>query len=108
MSSSHHRPDSVPRQRHDGCRVAIRFTQGSSEFAFDYRDLGRSRGQLYSAAKDDPAAPPLRCAECGREADHKARGWRALHRKEDPADEPEAFVFCPACWEREFGPEQEG
>jgi hypothetical protein len=52
---------------------------------------------------DEPEARPLRCAECGREADDTARGWRALHGRETPEDEPEAFVFCPGCAEREFG-----
>jgi DNA-directed RNA polymerase subunit RPC12/RpoP len=51
---------------------------------------------------NEPLAPPLRCAECGREADEQARGWRALHGKEFPEDESEAFVFCPECYEREF------
>lgn len=47
--------------------------------------------------------PRLRCAECGRLADERALGWRALHGREQPEDEPDVFVFCPACAEREFG-----
>jgi hypothetical protein len=45
----------------------------------------------------------LRCANCGREADNKAKGWRALHGRGEPQDQPETFVFCPVCAEQEFG-----
>jgi hypothetical protein len=48
--------------------------------------------------------PELRCAECGREAPPDALGWRADIaddlRDDDP---PYVAVFCPECWEREFG-----
>jgi hypothetical protein len=53
----------------------------------------------------------LICAECSREADYNATGWQA-HLGADDIDEiadfeePRrvlAFVFCPACAEREFG-----
>lgn len=45
--------------------------------------------------------PPERCFECGREprADEDAlEEWRLEF---DEAGE--RHVFCPACWEREFG-----
>lgn len=51
-------------------------------------------------------AEPLRCAECGRAADEDARGWRALHGREHPEDQPETIIFCPHCAQREFGPER--
>jgi len=46
----------------------------------------------------------LCCAECGRPAPPDARDWKA-EIGEDPRDgEPaEVVVFCPGCWEREFG-----
>ncbi len=47
----------------------------------------------------------LRCEECGREADDRARGWRALHGKELDEDYMETFVYCPWCAERFFGPQ---
>jgi len=45
---------------------------------------------------NEPDIPSLRSAECGREADAQARGWRALYGRELPEDAPEAFVFCPS------------
>jgi len=45
------------------------------------------------------------CEECGREADERARGWRALHGSEFDEDDLETFVFCPACAEQLFGPQ---
>jgi DNA-directed RNA polymerase subunit RPC12/RpoP len=53
---------------------------------------------------DDPPVREerLRCAECGREAEDDTRGWRGLHGREYPEDQPETLVFCPECWEREF------
>jgi hypothetical protein len=50
-------------------------------------------------------APPvqhLQCDECGRRADERARGWRAVHGCEYPNDQLEMFFFCLDCWEREF------
>jgi len=45
----------------------------------------------------------MRCDECGAEADHRARGWRA-YRADGPEDEePRILVYCPGCAEREFG-----
>jgi hypothetical protein len=44
----------------------------------------------------------MRCAECGRLADERAVGWRALLGCEFPDDQAEVFVFCPECAEREF------
>lgn len=41
---------------------------------------------------------PLRCAECGRESDPDAAGWRAYLDDDD-----QAVTFCPECAEREFG-----
>lgn len=37
-----------------------------------------------------------------QETDDLAHGWKALHGREYPEDQPETFVFCPKCWEREF------
>lgn len=48
----------------------------------------------------------LLCAECERESDEHALGWRAylaggLDGEEGEVEE--ALVFCPACAKREFG-----
>ena len=43
----------------------------------------------------------LVCAECGR-YDAKGRGWRAYHGREHARAQPEVFVYCPECSEREF------
>ncbi len=53
--------------------------------------------------RPSPRKEKLRCAECGRESDDQARGWRARHGREYPHDQPETLVFCPECAEREFG-----
>jgi hypothetical protein len=34
--------------------------------------------------------------------DEGAGGWRALLGRKYPEDQPETFVFCPDCTEREF------
>ncbi len=53
----------------------------------------------------------LICAECGRESDQRAAGWRAilgegLEDDPDPDYHDDAVeVFCPECAKREFGPE---
>jgi hypothetical protein len=46
----------------------------------------------------------VRCEECGAEADENARGWRAFlgNDPRDPDDEPQGFVYCPDCAERDF------
>ena len=47
----------------------------------------------------------MRCAECGRTATLNAERWKA-EIGEDPRDDddpPEVVMFCPECWEREFG-----
>ena len=49
------------------------------------------------------ATTRLRCAECGREADEGARGWRGLLARANPEDEPEVVTFCSECAERDFG-----
>ena len=44
---------------------------------------------------------PDRCAECGRERPppHERRGeWHM------ETDGTELHLFCPECWDREFGP----
>ena len=44
----------------------------------------------------------LTCAECGRESDEEARGWRAyLTGEEGAVDGVE--IFCPDCAREEFG-----
>lgn len=45
----------------------------------------------------------LYCAECGRQADEQARGWRGYHGIEEFNDDPEVIVFCPECAARAFG-----
>jgi DNA-directed RNA polymerase subunit RPC12/RpoP len=46
---------------------------------------------------------PLQCAECGREADETAGGWRAYLAVADESDnEVEVKVLCPECAGREF------
>jgi hypothetical protein len=45
----------------------------------------------------------LRCVQCG-DVDRSGRGWVAcIAEVLDPDDEPEVFVFCPDCAERELG-----
>jgi hypothetical protein len=46
----------------------------------------------------------VRCAECGRIAPPDAPGWKA-DIGDDPRDDdpPEVVMFCPECWDREFG-----
>jgi hypothetical protein len=44
----------------------------------------------------------LRCAECGADADGKARGCRALIGEEDDGGLMVA-VFCSECAKQEFG-----
>ena len=46
----------------------------------------------------------LVCAQCCLEAPPDAKGWQ-MHLGYDVGkdERPEAFVFCPACAEREFG-----
>ena len=46
----------------------------------------------------------LRCDQCGAIDAGPGLGWRAMLGLEDD-DETEAVeVFCPECYEREFGP----
>ncbi len=40
----------------------------------------------------------LACAECGKQSEGGARGWRAPLTVDD-----EAVVYCPECAEEEFG-----
>jgi hypothetical protein len=45
----------------------------------------------------------LICAECEREADETAVGWRCyLVDADDGEDEDELIFFCPTCFAREF------
>jgi hypothetical protein len=48
----------------------------------------------------------LRCVECDRVSDDRARGWRTklADDPDDPFDEPVLASYCPACAVREFGP----
>ena len=46
---------------------------------------------------DPPAEDRLVCAECGRESEPDAAGWRAYLDDDD-----QAVMFCPECAEREF------
>jgi hypothetical protein len=46
----------------------------------------------------------LECAECGRQSEPGATGWRAyLGTEEEIGPEDEVYAFCPECAEREFG-----
>jgi hypothetical protein len=46
----------------------------------------------------------MRCAECGTEAEGKARGWRAMLGEKWETDGSLFVVtYCPACYERAFG-----
>ena len=47
--------------------------------------------------------PPLRCLECGEEADEAAEGWKALLGGGYEGEPREIGIFCPDCAEREFG-----
>ncbi len=45
----------------------------------------------------------LRCIECSVKSRAGARGWRAETAVNE--DEPdEVAIYCPDCWELEFGP----
>jgi hypothetical protein len=43
----------------------------------------------------------LRCAECGRVQREDERGWKALHGRAKPEDDPEVILFCPECFGRD-------
>jgi hypothetical protein len=46
----------------------------------------------------------MRCAECGRVAPRDAQRWKAAVGEDLRDDDPSQIVmFCPECWEREFG-----
>jgi hypothetical protein len=50
----------------------------------------------------------LICAECGRESDDQAHGWRAsfVSAVDDlPLRDDELLAWCPECAEREFSEE---
>jgi hypothetical protein len=49
-----------------------------------------------------PHGQNLHCDECGRRSDARAQGWRAVHVREYPNDQPATFFFCVDCWECEF------
>jgi Zn finger protein HypA/HybF involved in hydrogenase expression len=46
---------------------------------------------------------PLQCAECGREADEIADGWKAYLSENETNDDRDVILFCPECDSREFG-----
>lgn len=49
----------------------------------------------------------LACTACGTTTED-GTGWRAEIAPDDAgADVPEIAVYCPECWEREFGDPQE-
>jgi hypothetical protein len=47
----------------------------------------------------------LRCIECDETTDI-GRGWKAYLGGEPGVDEDEVVIYCPACAEREFGPNE--
>ena len=51
----------------------------------------------------------LRCAQCDRPGEGAMVGWRAMLGTDGEGDDPrvEAFVFCPDCAEKEFGPSKQ-
>ncbi|MGE5691348.1 MAG: hypothetical protein ACM33B_12405 [Pseudomonadota bacterium] len=50
----------------------------------------------------DRTATPLRCLECGTEAEGSAPGWRALIGGGYEGEPLEVGVYCPRCAAREF------
>lgn len=66
----------------------------------DTVDMGsRSRRwSTVSGAENEALVDEPHCEECSRIAPRGARGWRV----ETGADGLE-ILYCPACWEREFG-----
>jgi hypothetical protein len=46
---------------------------------------------------------PLQCAECDREADEIADGWKAYLWENETNDNRDGILFCPECDSREFG-----
>jgi hypothetical protein len=53
-------------------------------------------------AKTD-AAPALRCAECGIQAEDDASDWKAYIGGGFEGEPLEVAVFCPTCTAVEFG-----
>lgn len=49
----------------------------------------------------------LRCVECGTVAEGTAEGWKAYIGGGFDGESREVGSFCPACAEREFGPDAE-
>jgi hypothetical protein len=50
-----------------------------------------------------PMTAALVCAECGASSTDGAR-WKAEFVTDDELeDDDEIVVYCPACWNREFG-----
>jgi hypothetical protein len=45
----------------------------------------------------------LDCEECGARSDEPERGWRAAIVPDDDGASDEVVVYCPTCWQREFG-----
>jgi hypothetical protein len=46
----------------------------------------------------------LECEECGNHAIGSARGWRAAIVMDDETVDPvDVAIYCPECWEDEFG-----
>jgi hypothetical protein len=46
---------------------------------------------------------PLRCEECSR-LSHDGVGWRAgIAFDPDDGEPAHVAVYCPDCWDREFG-----
>jgi hypothetical protein len=45
----------------------------------------------------------LTCAECGKQSDEQARGWRTYHAVKELTDDDYLLSFCPECAMREFG-----
>jgi hypothetical protein len=50
----------------------------------------------------------LWCLECGKLGEGSMKGWRALLGVDDENPPTGAYLFCPDCAEREFGPSRRG
>jgi hypothetical protein len=48
----------------------------------------------------------LVCVECGLQSEHGI-GWRAELAADENTEDPELLTYCPECWEREFGDDDE-
>jgi hypothetical protein len=75
-------------------------SRGGSASGVRARERPTTRSTRLRRDADDPADPAV-CAECARhprDGESAADDWRA-----ESDGTGELLVFCPECWQREFG-----